>query len=575
MAKNIVLFFASPYKKDAVAYMYKDASGEFAATCVQTNETALKYISWRLKQKGEKIASAYAFATEAVGSNDFRRLVMQMQAESYAIKPIYFDESSTIDGSFHSINIMLDVLLEEFPPDNDVTVHMDLTGGFRHSTVLLLALLQLMKYAGYKIGMVTYTNFNEKRIETVNELVDMFDLINGADDFINNGSVEILQRFFQNKKQSVQLQSILQKMEHFSACIKSCSNSTVMLKAAKDLKTAMEIYKAYLRDETASIGEQEALFARLLPVIEKAYADVFNCSTTTASIPKLISWCVEKNLLQQAVTYATELIPVYLVNSELITINNPDIIEDCRKNSKMWSNWQVHFLKNYQCKLPKIKKVEPDNKKKEIAGIDYSMLRVLIEQDYSAAELLKLVGEQNKKLSDFFNDMQQFSLKVQNDPLRVYVAINAMPLNKPIRYVVDASSPTNCSLSNYIAKRFKACKTVDSFILSCLKLAPRKLIVDLFDLHKKAVSETAPKAAADSEVFTGRAAQIIMMRKAGVINSWVDDKQLADIVNKYLQIVEYRNSFSHAFGKTGGYSGNKSLKELILDEINLITNINL
>ena len=102
MAKNLVIFFASPYRRDARAELYTDPEGRFSAACEQTNETALKYIGWRLRQSGEEIASAYAFVTNAVYEHDFRRLVSRFAAEKYAIKPIYFDERSTIDGSFRS-----------------------------------------------------------------------------------------------------------------------------------------------------------------------------------------------------------------------------------------------------------------------------------------------------------------------------------------------------------------------------------------------------------------------------------------------------------------------------------------
>ena len=233
MAKHIVIFFASPYSNNASVSRYTDTTGHFAAECEQTNETALKYIKWKLAQQQEEITAAYAFTTKAVQQRDFLRLCKRFWDESYFIKPIYFDEQSTIEGSFNSINIMFDVLQQAYAAEENITIHMDLTCGFRHSTVLMLALLQLLQYAGYRLGLVTYTNFNEKRIETVNELLGMFNLISGTADFTHNGSVQQLQQFFASAAPSQQLQSLLVKMAYFSECIKSCSHRGTLLETAQ------------------------------------------------------------------------------------------------------------------------------------------------------------------------------------------------------------------------------------------------------------------------------------------------------------------------------------------------------
>jgi len=297
MAKHIVIFFASPYSNNASVSRYTDTTGSFAAECEQTNETALKYIKWKLAQQQQEITAAYAFTTKAVQEQDFRRLCKRFGDESYFIKPIYFDEQSTIEGSFNSINIMFGVLQQAYAAEENVTIHMDLTGGFRHSTVLMLALLQLLQYAGYHLGLVTYTNFNEKRIETVNELLGMFNLISGTADFAHNGSVQQLQQFFATTAPSLQLQSLLVKMAYFSECIKSCSHRSTLLDAVQSLRQSLEVYKNSLAALGSAVGEQEAFFAGLLPVIERDYADIFACDTSVKTIPTLLNWCLPLPML--------------------------------------------------------------------------------------------------------------------------------------------------------------------------------------------------------------------------------------------------------------------------------------
>ena len=561
MAKHIVIFFASTYRKDATVSKYTDTTGRFAAECEQTNETALKYIKWKLAQQQEEITVAYAFTTKAVQEQDFRRLRIRFLDEPYVIRPICFDEQSTIEGSFNSINIMFDVLQQAYAADEDVTIHMDLTGGLRHSTVLMLALLQLLQYAGYHLGLVTYTNFNEKRIETVNELVGMFNLISGTADFTHNGSVQQLQQFFATAAPSIQLQSLLAKMAYFSECIKSCSHRGTLLEAAQSLRRSLEVYKNSLAAMGSAVGEQESFFARLLPLIERDYADIFACDTSVKTIPTLLNWCLRKGLLQQAATYATELLPVYLVDSGLVRIHKQEIIDECRSSSQMWSNWQVYFLKNYQYKEATAVSIESNDN----VVFDYNRLRVLVDREPTANEMLKIIGTQNLQLTKFLQEVLQLTMLCQNSAAALEHKINMLPADNMLRIVVEAGKPTTCSLLNFLEKRLNVLYSLDRVIISCIKQASKKIISELFAFND------FPSVKDKEEKSLGRADYLLYLRSKGLISSSLDDDTLREVVINYLDIVAYRNTISHADGKTQDKTGKRaSLAELITRELELI-----
>ncbi len=561
MAKHIVIFFASTYRKDATVSRYTDTTGKFIAECEQTNETALKYIKWKLAQNQDEITAAYAFATQAVQEQDFLRLCKRFCNESYFIKPIYFDEQSTIEGSFNSINIMFDVLQQAYAAEEDVTIHIDLTGGFRHSTVLMLALLQLLQYAGYHLGLVTYTNFNEKRIETVNELLGMFNLISGTADFTHNGSVQQLQHFFATAAPSQQLQSLLVKMAYFSECIKSCSHRSTLLEAAQSLRQALEVYKNSLAALGSAVGEQEAFFAGLLPVIERDYADIFACDTSVKTIPTLLNWCLRKGLLQQAATYATELLPVYLVDRGLVRIHKQEIIDECRSGQLLWSNWQVQFIKNYRYKeAAAANTASGDN-----VTLDYARLRVLLDREPTANEMLKLIGTQNLQLTRFMQEVMQLTMFCQNSAEVLERKINRLPTDSMVRIIVESAKPSNCSLSNFLEKRLKVLHSLDRVIIACIKQASKKIITELFAFE----AHSADKANAQKNL--SRADYLLYLRSKGIISSSFDDVALREVIANYLDIVSYRNTISHADGKTQDTTGKKaSLAELITRELELL-----
>lgn len=559
MPKNIVIFFASPYTSKAKAETYKDAQGLFTAKCTHTNVTALRYLSWKLAQQERKIDAAYAFTTKEVRGAAWTRLLDELQETEYAISPIYFDESSTIEGSFNGINIMYDVLTKNYPVAEEITVHMDLTGGFRHSIILMLDLLRLMKFAGYKIGLITYTNFNEKRVETVNELVAMFDLLGGASDFINNGGVMQLKNYFSGKKQALELQRLLKTMENFSECIKSCSSVSDLLKAASKLKNSLEICDASLKNITTGISEQDEIFVKLIPTIQKEYADIFSCDNTLSSIPKLIRWCLYKGLLQQAATYATELLPVYIIDSGLLKINNSAVIEGCKKKSKAWSNWQVEFLKNYKCEQMSLTHTTP----KIIISKEYNQLRLLIKEHDSAEEIRKLASEVSPNLNSFMKQTIKLDKEVLCKSANLVKALQKLPKDDIVRQAVNKVGSKNGGMENFISKQFKMCRSIERVLLVVIKTLDKNDFNNLFVENEQIDSEPVKN-------MPLRVQQILNACENRLLSCKLSEADLQIFIEKYLSIVQYRNTISHAYGATQGREGNLSLAQLIADELDLL-----
>lgn len=567
MTKNVVIFFMSPYKNGAISSHYTDVSGAFSADCTHTNETAVKYIKWKLEQQGEVIDAAFAFVSKAVAENDFKRFSIQFYKDPFRIRAIDFDERSTIDGSFHSVNIMFDELKERYGAEADVTIHMDLTGGFRHSTVLMLALLQLLRYEGYKVGLVTYTNFNERRIEPVNELMSMFNLIGGAADFAANGNVAQLKQYLCIDEASIYMQGLLNKMERFSECLKCGSERSVLFESARYLENSLQLYKDYLCEHADEISEQEKFFVRLLPAIERDYAPVFACDDTLRSIPKLIRWCAQKNMLQQAVTYATELLPVYLVDSGLIKIKQESIIETCKKSGKLWSNWQVYFLKSYSTASTEAD--EPADS--EAAVLDYNAFNRILKNCDKAADIEEKIQGKNEKLCTFFKDIRRFDFEMLRNRKTFLELFNQLPQESLLRYVIKATVPSTVySFAAYVEKRMQALKSAEKFFLEALRVLGKERTEKLFMLDAPVKQAVVVTHELHEDKATKRAKTFLEMRKKGYIESSFTDEILSEILINYNHIVDYRNSVSHAGNKTQGAADNRTLKEQILAELQLI-----
>ena len=125
-------------------------------------------------------------------------------------------------------------------PEEKLTVHADMTGGYRFASMLMLSILQLLKYRGIKIGEILYSDPDNKKIYRLNEIQNIFTLITGADEFIKFGSVDALIEYFENAPNS-STDKLIAAMKKFSDTIKICRTNTL----EEDLKNLVEQIKIF------------------------------------------------------------------------------------------------------------------------------------------------------------------------------------------------------------------------------------------------------------------------------------------------------------------------------------------
>lgn len=401
MEKHIVIFVMSPFNNRG-SIKYKDTNSEFISVCEHTNEVSLKYIEWKLKQDNKKIENVYAFVSDEVEKDvdRFKKLFIDCDFDIKAI-PLY--NNGDLSGSFKSISAMSDIL-QSYISKNKVTIHLDMTGGPRHAVMLMMALIQMIKFTGAKVGMVTYANIlkgkTEGIIEDTHELMDMFTLISGAEEFVAVGNVAQIQKYFASRKDnSLYLNNVLNSMENLSETIRICGSYKSMENTLADLANSIKTYEKFYLEKIKRLSDQELFFGKLLPTIKSEYAEIMPNSGKSATPIQIIKWCAKRNFLQAAITFYTEWLPVYLIDNGLVIINDKHVEEYCKRN-RIWLNWQVYFLKNYEKRKSGKKKSE---KRREIFKkmIEDNIIEIKLPEE----QLLKFVEEYIKYVNNWRNQV--------------------------------------------------------------------------------------------------------------------------------------------------------------------------
>ncbi|MBM6727377.1 TM1812 family CRISPR-associated protein [Megamonas funiformis] len=568
MKKNIVIFVMSPFRNNSFI-SYSDRNRDFQETCEHTNEVSLKYISWKLKQDNKKIDAVYAFVSEEV-QNDLERFKSLFRDYDFDIKAIPLYNNGNLSGSFRSISAMADIL-QDYINNNqaDVCIHIDMTGGPRHAVMLMMALIQMIKFTGAKVGMVTYANIlkgkTEGIIEETNEIMNMFTLISGAEEFAAFGNVSQIQKYFASREDiSWCLNNVLDAMENLSETIKVCGSYESMKNTLADLAENIRMYEKFYWERKDTLSEQELFFGKLLPTIKNEYAEIMPDNGKSATPIQIIRWCARRSFLQQAVVFYTEWLPDYLIKSKLVEITKKEIIEDCEKAKMEWSSWPIYLFRSYV--IPPKKSAQQQVVSIDITSdkLTYEDLQMLLKSNLSANEIKARIKNKNEKFEEFIQNIIQFNKKITWENFAQKV--KALSNDDPIKRVLKKTAPTNISFTNYLNRRIKELMSATNVILASVEYSGKALCNELFDLDNVNKKVNTPEEKGENRVKTFED-----LLNSNALKSKIPERDLLDFVGQYSEYVnQWRNKFSHAVSNNSNKENNLSITQAIINSVNLI-----
>lgn len=359
--KHIMLFFLSKFhrtKTQEFQHSFYKMDDGFCFDCIQTNESAIDYLSSRLAATNERLESLFYFSTNLtretlpvkVDGNCYEKTheewFIQRITEKYPLLQdnfygIPYDETKDTDESIRQVMIMAERIKDYMTvyPDEEICLHADMTGGFRHASMMMLSVMQLLKFSSVRIGNVVYSNWQRSVVEDVTEVHRMFTLVSGTDEFVNFGSVTEIQQYFKDRAKTPALENLLITMQEFSEAVKICRTSKIETQVRK-LQQSITDFSA----ETEKPLHEE-LFSQIITILGKEYGKLLEPDVSRIDI---IRWCVNKGFLQQAMTLCTEWIPFVLVEKKICYTDDPEIqTEALASGEGMNRAWEQSLIINY------------------------------------------------------------------------------------------------------------------------------------------------------------------------------------------------------------------------------------
>ena len=360
MVKNIMLAFVSPVNAMSLSkpINYRDVQG-ISYKAIQTNESAIVYVARMLGAnslvkifliasdfvKNGKVPSGNEFGDvthleflRRRIAKEFPQLVNKFSVQDYSEEG---DGSDKLEKNILQIAKIADAITDfaRENPDDVIKVHADMTGGFRHTSMFMLSIIQLLKYRGIKIGEVLYSDPTSCIVYRVTEIQRMFSLISGADEFVKFGSVKALQEYFgENPPPAVK--DLLKAMNRFSDAIKICRTNAIEIEL-KNLGQHIQTFR-----ENPDKDLQSELFAKIIDTIELEYGNLIGGEVDRLDI---IRWCMEKGFWQQAMTLCTEWLPEELVARKICMPRDLIVAKTAElEGASFGRNWQQQFIIAYK-----------------------------------------------------------------------------------------------------------------------------------------------------------------------------------------------------------------------------------
>ena len=267
MTRNVMLAFISLVNPRSIEspVEYSDLMGE-PYTAVQTNEAPVVYMQRLLKEN--QLDSLFLIASGKVRTENvpegsefgdvthlefFEKRILRLYPalEGHFLSIDYDDATDHLETSLHDVTQVAKRIFSYIQqyPDDHIVVHADMTGGMRHVSMMMLSVMQMLKYRGVEIGEVIYADPFHHQVYPATPIQRMFDLINGADEFVKFGSVRGIREYFDGlphngQDDSPELRELLQAMGRFSDAIQICRTGLI-LEEIQNLGKRLEAFHAH------------------------------------------------------------------------------------------------------------------------------------------------------------------------------------------------------------------------------------------------------------------------------------------------------------------------------------------
>ena len=428
--KNKLIFFLSKYKFDPKECHYKSKydGGNNEIYGKQTPDAPTKYFLNYLTEKGKKIDDILCITSKDTNERKKNRNKPDKEYESAfenyqrvlnefcekkkievpkLIKLNFdynFEKGESIDEDERYRNLFKSIVDEI--SEND-TVYIDDTSGIRDTSLLIILMIRYLEYTGIKCGGMIYSYFDNddkenNKIIDIKSTYDLFELLNGVNEFTSFGKSKTLSNYYNNiwkdKEEYKEISELIETMNDFSDMMSLCmveDIDEIMKKLNQKIIEAEKIKNKINSNENQLMNY---MFFNLIKEIKKKF---YLEDGEEITYINLIRWCLDNDLIQQALTLYVEKMPEYYFNSNFFNINDENLNETLESLKILKDNYIDVFYKGI------FKNILNDTKKyilteediKELKSVKNKIIKKIKESIFKNKEYI--LGKENTSTQEY------------------------------------------------------------------------------------------------------------------------------------------------------------------------------
>lgn len=593
-------------KKDKIdKNRYVDVDGnEFIGG--MTNEAPIKSISHRLGRNGKYLDAILFIESETVRNNHF-----MLDGEEYSHIDYLKKNVRNFLGEYVDKTKFVDIKISDEPTENDVAdtvfqiynhllqwasekkqlnIYIESNGGVRYVLTMLLSLTKTLEnyYDNVHISEITSMILQKQPTRIINTkgVFDTAQITGIADEFVNYGRINSLQRYFEehkkdlNQEQVEDVQRVLSKLKKLSDDIQLCRTYMMLedLYGESNLKDVIDTFtRKYSGKENALISILRHILQLILDEMAKTVYRYIDCKKVPILfLPDTIEWCINKSYIQQALTFCSEQLSNYLVESgkmrlsaELQDVLNEKDTKDYDKNYYFLAHLNEFNEEIKKCEINRvINTIRSNCELKMLSGNDWETMikksdSPIIEADDETKEIAQSIQNviikcflKNSDLSDSFLESVFKENGFNVDILNIDVPVSNQ-IKSPLKLTMRGQYvDKNGEIRNHenLAKNNKIIiKILPVIIRSAIDSNNERHITESIRLYEKIIDEMfsdMPEIAEKlKEMYSSKQSKKYNLEEAlatGFITSNLSSDCIQKIVYIYSLCKEQRNITNHA-----------------------------
>lgn len=335
MKKSAIITFLSKITGEAKEVEYR-VEGSDPVSGKRTNDAPVKHLFRQSVQKGNAADKIVCIVSQEVCTKNsgeaysyFQEMVEKEVSCEISVDPIPYDFEGSPEQIIKTISTQQGKALSVYRGiskalDGYDEVYIDYTGGLRDTSFLMTVLIRYLEFTGVTCKDIVYSNYYDVQLCSLSYIYDMFKLLNAVSQFVETGSGKLLKEVYDdiNPIEHEPTRNLVECINEFSEALHLCNVSEidrVVGKMTEAIQTLEAEYKCWEDDKSKKMQEKDIrvhMFQKLLQVIKKKF--YIEGERGFFTYPKLIEWCIDNDLLQQALTLYVEKMPEVYYKKDLI-----------------------------------------------------------------------------------------------------------------------------------------------------------------------------------------------------------------------------------------------------------------